>query len=257
MVEAICPSFTLITCQYSTVTSKSKHSSWSTSCHRHQRGLIHQTQKNTMDLHGKLVSVFKNPLSRNPLADYLSYGGNESTENFRRVVLPFIHESRGHSIQVLHPSVDQSTGSVATEVATSVGSSRSYMMSPSAIKTENKDLPPLNARKRVADSFNFPRKQHRHSSFASQIQGRSQLAAQEMHRKRPLTLTTTSRKLVSDTFQYLQTLSDRILIADTISSTEWVTMHLATQLPQSRYEDILAREKMETNDMSEFNFPPT
>jgi hypothetical protein len=47
------------------------------------------------------------------------------------------------------------------------------------------------------------------------------------------------------------------LIADTISSTEWVTMHLATQLLQSRYEDILAREEMETDDVSEFNFPPT
>ncbi|KAJ5346822.1 uncharacterized protein N7506_000075 [Penicillium brevicompactum] len=198
-----------------------------------------------------------NPFSRNPPAYYLSHGGNESTENFRRVVRPFIHENRGHSIQVLQPSVDQSTGSVATEVATSVGSSRNYMMSPSAIKTENQDLAPLNARKRVADSSNLPRKQHRHSSSASQIQGRSQLAAQEMHRKRSLTLTTTSRKLVSDTIQYLKTLSDRILIADTISSTEWVTMHLATQLLQSRYEDILAREEMEMNDVSEFNFPPT
>lgn len=129
-------------------------------------------------------------------------------------------------------------------------------MSPSAIKIENQDLAPLNARKRVDGSSNLPRKQHRHSSSASQIQGRSQLAAQEMHRKRSLTLTT-SRKLVSDTIQYLQTLSDRILIADTISSTEWVTMHLATQLLQSRYEDILAREEMETNDVSEFMFPPT
>jgi hypothetical protein len=33
-------------------------------------------------------------------------------------------------------------------------------------------------------------------------------------------------------------------------------MHLATQLLQSRYEDILAREEMETNDVSEFNLPP-
>ncbi|KAJ5348558.1 uncharacterized protein N7506_001811 [Penicillium brevicompactum] len=158
--------------------------------------------------------------------------------------------------QVLQPSVDQSAGSVATEVATSVGSSMIYMMSPSAIKTENQDLAPLNASKRVADSSNLPRKQHRHSSSASQIQGRSQLAAQEMYRRRPFSHITISRNLISDTIQYLQTLSDRILIADTISSTEWVTMHLATQLLQSRYEDILGMEEMETNDVSEFNFPP-
>lgn len=192
----------------------------------------------------------------NPSADYLSHGGNDSTENFRQVVRQFIHENRGDSSQVLQPSVDQSIGSVATEVATSVGSSRIYMMSPIAIKTENQDIASLNARKRIADSSNLPRKQHRHSSSASQIQGRSQLAAQEIHQKRPLTLTTKSRKLVSDTIQYLQTLSDRILIADTISSTEWVTMHLATQLLQSRYEDILAREEMETSDVFEFNLPP-
>jgi hypothetical protein len=76
----------------------------------------------------------------NPSADYLSHGGNESTENFRQVVRPFIHENRGDSSQVLQPYVDQSIGSVATEVATSVGSSRNYMMSPSAIKTENQHL---------------------------------------------------------------------------------------------------------------------
>lgn len=190
-----------------------------------------------------------------PLADYLSHGGNESTENFRRVVRPFIHEDRGHSSQVLQPSVDQSAGSVATEVATSVDSSRNDTMSPSAIKTENQDLPPLNARKRVVDST-LPRKQRRHSSSASQIQGCSQLATQ-VHRKRPLTLTTVSRNLVSDTIRYLQTLSDRMLISDTISSKEWATMHLATQLLQGRYEDIIAREEMETNDVPEFAFPPT
>ncbi|KAJ5895698.1 hypothetical protein N7495_007389 [Penicillium taxi] len=117
--------------------------------------------------------VILNPFSRNLSADYLSHGGNESTENFRRVVRPFIHEDRGHSSQVLQPSVDQSTGSVAIEVATSVDSSRNYMMSLSAIKTENQDLPPLIARKRVVDSSTLPRKQRRHSSSASQIQGRS------------------------------------------------------------------------------------
>ncbi|KAI3093185.1 hypothetical protein CBS147333_10113 [Penicillium roqueforti] len=40
--------------------------------------------------------------------------------------------------------------------------------------------------------------------------------------------------MVNDTIQYLQTLSDRILISDTISPREWATMHLATQLLQSR-----------------------
>ena len=131
------------------------------------------------------------------------------------------------------------------------------MMSLSAIKTENQDLPPLNARKRVADPSTLQRKQRRHSFSTSQIQRRSQLAAQEVHRKRPLTLTTISRSLVSDTIQYLQTLSDRMLVSDTISSREWATMHLATQLLQGRYEDIIAREDMETNDVSEFTFPPT
>ena len=130
------------------------------------------------------------------------------------------------------------------------------MMSPSAIKTENQDLLPLNARKRVADSSTLPRKQRRHSSSAAQIQGRSQLAAQEIH-QRPLTLTRISRKLVSDTIQYLRTLSDRMLVSDTISSREWATMRLATQLLQGRYEDIIAREEMETYDVSEFTFPPT
>jgi hypothetical protein len=52
-------------------------------------------------------------------------------------------------------------------------------------------------------------------------------------------------------------LSDRILISDTISSTEWATMHLATQLLQSRYEDIIAREETETDAVSQFAFPPT
>jgi hypothetical protein len=114
----------------------------------------------------------------------------------------------------------ESTGSVATEVATSVGTSRTYMMSPSAIKTETQDLLPLNVRKRVAGSSTLPRKQRRHLPSASQIRGRSQLAAQEMHRKRPLTLTTISSELIGDTVQYLRTLSNRMLVSDTIPSTE-------------------------------------
>jgi hypothetical protein len=115
-------------------------------------------------------------------------------------------------------------------------------MLQSAIKAESQDLSPLNVRKRVADST-FPRKQRRHSSSASQIQGGSQAASQEMYRKRPRTLTTISRKLAIDTIQYLQTLSDRILISDTIFPREWATMHLATQLLQSRYEDTIARKR--------------
>lgn len=111
-----------------------------------------------MDLHGKLVSLFYNPLLRNPSTDYLSHGGNESTENFRRVVRPFIHETRGHSSQVLQPSVDQSTGSVATEVATSVSSSRNYMMSPSAIKTEYQDPAPTECEKKSSRFLKPPTK---------------------------------------------------------------------------------------------------
>ncbi|CAG8110381.1 unnamed protein product [Penicillium nalgiovense] len=182
--------------------------------------------------------------------------GNESAKNFRRAVGQFSHRDRGHTSQVLQLSVDQSTSSVSTEVATSVASSRDYMMPKSAIKAECQDLPPLNVRKRVADSSTFPRKQRRHSSSASQVQGGSQGASQEIYRKRPRTLTTISRKLAIDTIQYLQTLSDRILISDTIFPREWATMHLATQLLQSRYEDIVAREEIESDTASECTFSP-
>jgi hypothetical protein len=78
-----------------------------------------------------------------------------------------------------------------------------------------------------------------------------------MHRKRPLTLTTASGKFVRDTIQYLQTLFDRILIGDTIYPMEWDMMHRATPLLQSSYEDLLAREEMEIDAVSEFNSPPT
>ncbi|CAG8387708.1 unnamed protein product, partial [Penicillium salamii] len=120
---------------------------------------------------------FFRSLLGNRSADNLSHGGNESAEIFRRVVGQFVHGNRGHTSQALKPSVDQSTGLVATEVATSVPISRDYMMPPSAIKAENQDLPPMNARKRVADSSNLPQKQRRHSCSASQKQGVSQLAA--------------------------------------------------------------------------------
>jgi hypothetical protein len=62
--------------------------------------------------------------------------------------------------------------------------------------------------------------------------------------------------MVNDTIQYLQTLSDRILICDTISPREWATMHLATQLLQSRYEEIIVRKEMETGAVSDFESPP-
>ena len=47
--------------------------------------------------------------------------------------------------------------------------------------------------------------------------------------------------MINDTIQYLQMLSDHILISDTILFREWATMHLATQLLQSWYKDIIAR----------------
>ncbi|OQE65071.1 hypothetical protein PENNAL_c0215G09798 [Penicillium nalgiovense] len=159
------------------------------------------------------------------------------------VVGQFIHGNRGHTSKDLQPPVDQSTGSVATEVVTSVATSLASpggsTLSPSVIKTESQDLSPLNAKKRVAESSTLPRKRRRHSYSTSQIPGRSQL----VHRKRPPSNIKISRKMVNDTIQYLQTLSDRILISDTISPREWATMHLATQLLQSRYEEIIPEEK--------------
>ncbi|KAI3188529.1 hypothetical protein CBS147311_10048 [Penicillium roqueforti] len=183
--------------------------------------------------------------------------GNESAENFRRVVGLFIHGNRGHTSQVLQPPVDQSTGSVTTEAVTSVGtslaSSRAPTLPPSVIKAESQDLPPLDAKKRAAESSTLSRKRRRHSYSTSQIPGRSQL----VHRKSPPSNIKISRKMVNDTIQYLQTLSDRILISDTIFPREWATMHLATQLLQSRYEEIIARKEMETDAVSDFDSPPT
>lgn len=62
--------------------------------------------------------------------------------------------------------------------------------------------------------------------------------------------------MVNDTIQYLQMLSDRILICDTISPREWATMHLATQLLQSRYEEIIVKKELETDAVSDFESPP-
>lgn len=54
-------------------------------------------------------------------------------------------------------------------------------------------------------------------------------------------------KMINDIIQYLKTVSAYTSASDTISSREWATMHLATQLLQSRYEDIIAKEEMDTD----------
>lgn len=195
--------------------------------------------------------------SGNPFADNLSHGGNGWAENFHRVVGPFTYGNRGHTSQVLQPSIDQSTGSVATEIATSVATSLastgSYTLPQSAINAGNQDFPPLNARKRAVEPSSLPRKQRRHSYSTSLKPGCSQL----MHRKNPSNFTKVSRKLVNDTFQCLQSLSDRILISDAISPRDWATMHLATRLLQSRYEEIIASRERETHCLSDLGPPPT
>ncbi|KAJ5862020.1 hypothetical protein N7455_006088 [Penicillium solitum] len=183
--------------------------------------------------------------------------GNESAENFHRVVGLLIHGNRGHTSKVLQPSVDQSTGSVAievvTSVATSLASSEASTLPPSVIKAESQDMPPLNAKKRAAKSSTLPRKRRRHSYSTSQIPGRSQL----VHRKRPSSNIKISRKMVNDTIQYLQTLSDRILISGTISPREGATMHLANQLLPRRYEETIGRKEVERDVVSDFDSPPT
>jgi hypothetical protein len=121
------------------------------------------------------------------------------------------------------------------------------------MKAESQDLPPLNVKKRAGESSTLPRKRRRHSYSTSQIPGHSQL----MHRKRLPSLATISRQMVNDTIQYLQTLSDHILISDAILPREWATVHLATQLLQSRYEEIIVRKEMETDAVSGFYSPPT
>ncbi|CAG8155085.1 unnamed protein product [Penicillium nalgiovense] len=187
----------------------------------------------------------------------LVHEGNESAENLRHVVDLFIHKNRGHTRQVSQPPVGQSTGSVATEAVTSVGtslaSSGASTLPPSAREAENQDLPPQNAKKRAAESSTLPRKRRRHSYSTSRIPGHSQ----PVYRKRPPSLIRISRDMVNDTIQYLQTLSDRILICDIIFPREWATMHLATQLLQSRYEEIIMRKEMETDAVSDFESPPT
>ena len=167
----------------------------------------------------------------------LFHGGNESGENFRRVVGQFIHGDRGNASQIFQPSVDRSLlDSVATSVATSIASSRDSTPPHSDMKAETQDLSPLEGKKRAAESSTLSRK----------------LATQEMQRKRRLGATAISTKMINDTIQYLQAVSDHISASDTISSREWATMHLATQLLLSRYEDIIAREEVETHAVSGF-----
>ncbi|CAG8237200.1 unnamed protein product [Penicillium salamii] len=182
--------------------------------------------------------------------------GNESNESFRRVVGQFFHGSPDHTSQVLQHSVDNSAASVATEVATSfdtpLASLGSSTLAPDSKKAENQDLPSLNAKKRAAESSTVPRKKRRNSYPASESPGCSQM----VHRNRPRSVTTISREMVNDTIQYLQTLSDHILISDTISSREWATMHLATKLLQSSYEEILVRKEMEPQPLCVFDSLP-
>ncbi|CAG8362825.1 unnamed protein product [Penicillium nalgiovense] len=197
------------------------------------------------------------PFPRIPSAYNIFHGDNESAVDFCWVGSQFIHGNRDHTSQVLQPSVDRSTRSVATEVVTSVATllanPEASTLPPSVIKDESHDLAPLNAKRRAAEASALPRKRRRHSYSTSQIPGRSQL----VHRKRPPSNIKISRKMVNDTIQYLQTLSDRILISDAIPPREWATMHLATQLLQSRYEEIIARKEMETDAVSEFGSPLT
>ncbi|CAG8143252.1 unnamed protein product [Penicillium nalgiovense] len=96
----------------------------------------------------------------------LFHKGNESANNFRRVVGLFIHGNRSHTSQVLQTPIGQSTGPIATEAVTSVGTSlgslRASTLSLSVIRAENQDLPPLNVEKRAAESLTLPRKRRRH-----------------------------------------------------------------------------------------------
>ena len=103
------------------------------------------------------------------------------------------------------------------------------------MNAEIQDLSPLKGKKRAAESSIHPRK----------------LRTLEMHRKRPPKAAEISTKMINDTIQYLQKASDYISSPDTISSREWATMQLATQFLLSRYEDIIAREEVETHAVSD------
>ncbi|KAJ5267830.1 hypothetical protein N7478_010638 [Penicillium angulare] len=51
--------------------------------------------------------------------------------------------------------------------------------------------------------------------------------------------------MIHDTIHYLQAVADHISAPDTTSSREWATMHFATQMLQSRFEQILEMEEIE------------
>jgi hypothetical protein len=91
---------------------------------------------------------------------------------------------------------------------------------------------------RVITSLKWKRYQYSYST--SQTPG---------HFKRSPSVTAISIEMINDTIQHLQTLSAYISASDTISSREWVTMDLVTELLQSRYEDISAKEEMNTDAM--------
>lgn len=81
-----------------------------------------------------------------------------------------------------------------------------------------------------------------------------------MHGNSPPSRIAVSMKLVSDTIEYLQMLSDHFFISDTIDtnpSSGWTKMKLVTRSLQSRYKEIITREEMETDGVSEFDSAPT
>ncbi|CAG8262681.1 unnamed protein product [Penicillium salamii] len=161
---------------------------------------------------------------------------------------PITPDTEGHTAYE-----KQTATEVATSFATSLASLGSCTLAPGSIEAENQNLLPLNAEMRPAESSTVPRKQCGNSYPASQTPGWSQ----PVHRKRPRSVATISRKLVNNTIQYLQTLSDHILISDTISSKEWATMHLATKLLQNSYEEILEGKEMEMHPSIVFDSLPT
>ena len=86
-------------------------------------------------------SYFRSPSRGIHRLIYLFHEGNELAENFRRVNGLFIHGNRSHISQVLQPPIGQSTGPVAIEAVTSVGTSlsslRASMLSLSVIRAKN------------------------------------------------------------------------------------------------------------------------
>ncbi|KAJ5769733.1 uncharacterized protein N7511_001784 [Penicillium nucicola] len=145
-------------------------------------------------------------------------GGYDSSANFRQIVGRFIHADSGNASQALQPSAN-------------------WYLAPSVAASAENQRPCLLNRKRRA------------------VQSR-ELRTQEMHHgvTRATEITT---KLIHETIQYLQVVSDHISSFDKISSREWATMHLATQLLQSRYEDHVAGENIQANAPSDFHAAQT